>query len=711
MSPCPSEESLSSWISGRMSVEAAAALQAHLSACDDCRLVADVLQTDRPVREPSLRPGQRLGPYEVLEWLGSGGMGAVYAAHDTKLDRRIALKVLCVAHEARAMARLNHPNVATVFDAGAHDGVHWLAMELLPGGTLRRWLREPRGVDEVLEVFAQIARGLAHAHAHGLVHRDFKPDNVLFTEDGTPRVADFGLAAEPGRRREVAGTWAYLAPEARRGEHSAAADQYAFGVTLRQALEGRRAPRSVTALVTRMTATEPEHRFPSMTAVEAALRGARSQRRVLPALALTTAAAATALAFWPASTSPARCNMAPPSSLRAALKGIELCDAHSESSRLAADVERAWTDPTLCEAAVEAQLQRLVASARRDKLPALEARAWTDLARCQRQRGHVNQAAFSLTVADEIARSQPRESLVRPLTALARAKLLIHLARYDEAAAALAHVQATAGWLEGMRLSRQALLELARQRPEHAVELYQRALPLLEQSFGPDDPESRIARHNLASSLTAAFRYEEALALLERAVREAGGEEHVGTPLASDLVPVLLGLGRDDEALKWARHALAGVDPSDLRTISSMGQQLHAWARAELAAGDPRAVLERLEKLRALETYSDAHELHAVERRVLEAEALLTLGRVEPALKLLESVQPNADQRQLWARAYAQALVAAGRPDDAAAQLAALPLDGSVGIDPRERAETWRLVAEALRHTRGRRPALDARSR
>jgi tetratricopeptide (TPR) repeat protein len=282
----------------------------------------------------------------------------------------------------------------------------------------------------------------------------------------------------------------------------------------------------------------------------------------------------------------------------------------------------------VCADAALSALQQLVGAARRAGLGGLEARAWGDLARCQRQRGALQPAAFSLTVAAEVQRGLPEGALARPLAALARGKLLIHLDRDDDAAAALDEVGPVEGWLKGMLLSRRALLLLARQRPAEAIETFEQAVPLLEASFGPQDVESRTARHNLASALTAAGRHEEALTLFEREVREvrdSGGQP--STALASDLVTVLLALGRTGEALEWGRRSLSGVGENDLRPISSMGQQLHAWARAEIAAGDAQAVVDRLAKLRTIEPFSDASDLHAAERRALEAQARAVASR------------------------------------------------------------------------------------
>ncbi|MBN1208161.1 MAG: serine/threonine protein kinase [Myxococcaceae bacterium] len=163
----------------------------------------------------SLLPGHTLaGRYTVLDKLGQGGMGVVLAAYDSRLDRRVALKLLRpslkvegeegeearLVREAQAMARLSHPNVVAVYDAGTlEDGSLFIAMEHIQGQTLRRWnKREPRSWRQVLEAYVAAGRGLAAAHAAGLIHRDFKADNVLLGQDGRVRVTDFGLARAQG---------------------------------------------------------------------------------------------------------------------------------------------------------------------------------------------------------------------------------------------------------------------------------------------------------------------------------------------------------------------------------------------------------------------------------------------------------------------------------------------------------------------------------
>ncbi|WP_375767390.1 serine/threonine-protein kinase [Archangium gephyra] len=235
---------------------------------------------------PTLGRGTPLDRYVVLEPLGEGGMGMVYAAYDSVLDRKVALKLLPpggldggpevssgrarLLREAQAMARLSHPNVVAIYDVHQHDSQVFMAMELVDGQTLLQWEREkPRSWRELLTAYLAAGRGLAAAHAAGLVHRDFKPTNVLVGKDGRVRVTDFGLArphnapaelgAEPPapdtgpikghsllelnltQRGAVMGTPAYMAPEQFRGATAdARSDQFSFAVSLWEALYGVR---------------------------------------------------------------------------------------------------------------------------------------------------------------------------------------------------------------------------------------------------------------------------------------------------------------------------------------------------------------------------------------------------------------------------------------------------------------------------------------
>jgi len=235
-----------------------------------------------------------LGRFRVLDRLGAGGMGVVYSAYDPDLDRGVALKLVRVAArgrdaaiaEAKALARLSHPNVVPVHDVGVVEGHVYIVMELVRGETLRRWARG-RGRDrrEIVAAYLQAGEALAAAHAAGLVHRDFKPDNAIVGSDGRVRVVDFGLACEAADAsgadepapREVAGTPRYMAPEQAAGRPvTAAADQFAFCVSLYEALHGdapqvASAPPWLREILLRGMAPDPSERWPSMRALLHAL--------------------------------------------------------------------------------------------------------------------------------------------------------------------------------------------------------------------------------------------------------------------------------------------------------------------------------------------------------------------------------------------------------------------------------------------------------
>ncbi|HJY35633.1 MAG TPA: serine/threonine-protein kinase, partial [Vicinamibacterales bacterium] len=155
----------------------------------------------------NLTTGTRLGPYEIVAPLGAGGMGEVYRAHDSRLGRQVAVKVLPASfaadqerlrrfeQEARATGALNHPNILGVYDIGTYEGAPYVVSELLDGDTLRARIgNTPLPQRKAIDYAAQIAKGLAAAHDKGIVHRDLKPDNVFVTRDGRVKILDFGLA-------------------------------------------------------------------------------------------------------------------------------------------------------------------------------------------------------------------------------------------------------------------------------------------------------------------------------------------------------------------------------------------------------------------------------------------------------------------------------------------------------------------------------------
>ena len=226
-------------------------------------------------RSMALAAGSRLGPYEVVALLGAGGMGEVYRARDTRLGRAVALKVISerlvgeaagrrrFEAEARAASALNHPAIITIYDIGESDGISWIAMELIDGGTLRDAIADGAlPVRRTWSIAAQIADGLAVAHATGIVHRDLKPDNVMLTAEGRAKILDFGLARQhvsplldagavatvTGERLAgtaagvILGTVGYMSPEQATGQTADfRSDQFSFGALIYEVLTARRA--------------------------------------------------------------------------------------------------------------------------------------------------------------------------------------------------------------------------------------------------------------------------------------------------------------------------------------------------------------------------------------------------------------------------------------------------------------------------------------
>ncbi|MGA9520166.1 MAG: serine/threonine-protein kinase [Myxococcaceae bacterium] len=297
---CPDLVTLDAFAEGRLPADGAAQVQAHAETCSQCADQLDrsderatavlgppagVSAEGAPNGNESATPdaplnrGESLGRYIILDRVGEGGMGVVYAAYDPELNRKVAIKLLQTGargsqstggrerliREAQALARLSHPNVVHVHDVGTHGDRVFMAMELVEGRSLRDWLREkPRSWREVTATFVAAGRGLSAAHAAGLVHRDCKPDNLHIGLDGRVRVLDFGIArlasddAEPvghvAPRSErvslatpltevgtVLGTPSYLPPEVLDGRAAdPRSDQFSFCVSLYEALYGRR---------------------------------------------------------------------------------------------------------------------------------------------------------------------------------------------------------------------------------------------------------------------------------------------------------------------------------------------------------------------------------------------------------------------------------------------------------------------------------------
>ena len=333
------------FLGGTLPPIARAEAEAHVADCSACAdlvtwAAADVAtaasRTPGSEGRPfvgQLTPGSRVGRYHILDAVGRGGMGEVYAAYHPDLDRRIALKVVNesgassserrtrLLREARAIARLSHPNVVAVHDAGTLGDRVFIAMEFVDGRTIDEWLRAaPRTWQQVLDVFVAAGHGLAAAHAAGIVHRDFKPQNVMIGKDGAVRVMDFGLArlvheevgvtyeAEPGDRPAptgfvtetgaLMGTPGYMSPEQLRGDPiDARSDQFSFCIALREALV--EPPNWLRSIVLRGAAADRDQRYASIGHLLAALAGGRTRlRRRATALAAANGVTLVASAGW-----------------------------------------------------------------------------------------------------------------------------------------------------------------------------------------------------------------------------------------------------------------------------------------------------------------------------------------------------------------------------------------------------------------------------
>lgn len=276
----------------------------------------------------TVQPGSVLGPYEIVELLGAGGMGAVYRARDTRLDREVALKIILpdssesnhrrrFLNEAKAVSALNHPNVVTVYEASSIDGVDFIAMELIVGETLA--VRIARGsipIPDVVRIALQVAEGLDAAHQSGLIHRDLKPSNIMITRDGRAKILDFGLAKKTEQSGSTTatvtmsmltaagaavGTLAYMSPEQARGDvPGPLSDMFTYGTVLYETLTCQRpfdgktqldyfhqlcfedpvpigtrrpaTPPALIAIVARAMARNPSDRFASMSSLVDALK-------------------------------------------------------------------------------------------------------------------------------------------------------------------------------------------------------------------------------------------------------------------------------------------------------------------------------------------------------------------------------------------------------------------------------------------------------
>jgi eukaryotic-like serine/threonine-protein kinase len=365
---CPTDDDVAGYVAGELAASDHRVVTVHLDGCERCRRLVSALAGTEPTLasdDPAAASralgggaGVQVGRFSLVRLLGRGAMGEVWAARDPELSREVAIKLvqfdghndraeLRFRREAQAMARLNHPNVVKIYELGtAGDDLAFCAMELIDGVTLRSWLAQPRDWREVIAIAGAVGRGLAGAHAAGLVHRDIKPENILIAADGRTLVSDFGLARLLDDNEQdnddaagtigdlgftaagaVIGTPLYMAPEQLAGRDvDARSDQFAYCVTIYEALFGARpfdgdtldelaraidrgpprpaevggVPRGIVRALARGLATDPDARWPAMAPLVAEIEHAAGapRRRKFALLVGVVAAAAAVAATW-----------------------------------------------------------------------------------------------------------------------------------------------------------------------------------------------------------------------------------------------------------------------------------------------------------------------------------------------------------------------------------------------------------------------------
>lgn len=692
-----------------------------------------------------------IGRFVVEDKLGEGGMGVVYRAQDRQLDRAVAVKLLHAGfggqrlqQEARALARLSHPNVVQVFDVGQFEGRTFVVMELVDGVTLRRWLAQaPRSVAEILSVFADAARGLRAAHRAGIVHRDFKPDNVLVGEDGRVRVVDFGLAhplavdptAEQPSLAEtpltsqltvtgsIVGTPAYMAPEQAdaEAEVDARADQFSLCVALFEALHGRRpydgrtlwevleaaklpvvvptksgVPRRVRRVLARGLSAAPHARFPTLDPVLAALELPARSRGLLFAVALPLVAVAIGAGVWLTRSSDPAAASCPPAqrllagtwdaeradALHEGLSGVALPYAADTATRARAAVE-AWADDW------SAAYDEVCASLR---APTAGTAPDRQLECLQRQLGVVDSTITGLSAADEPQLDRTLgivTSLPEPGACL-QTQLAPVPAEPDRAAKV-----------------RDVRDELARARALHRLGDHEAAQARLDDqaqvvetlAFAPLSAELDLRRAALARTRG---EWEQAERLHERAFFAARDHDHARAAVeaATELVFVVGSrLGRHDDAQTWSRHAQTQLERigGDDRMAAVLSSNLGSVRRHEGRLEEALELYRRAVELRRAALGHDDDKVAVFEQNV--GTVLFDLGRFDEGFSALEhalGVQssvygPDHPQLAQAVNNVGAALYRVGRYDEAAPYL-----ERAAEIRERSLGPTHPLVGRSL---------------
>ncbi len=615
---CLSESQLFAVVDGQLEPGARASIEAHIDRCSACRrTVAALLDSGagRPVgADPeALLPGVRLGRYVVEGVLGSGGMGIVYAARDLELQRTVALKLVFaepgrIRREAQVMARLSHPNIVPVYSIVSCDLGDFLAMERIEGPSVRRWLDgAQRPTRAIVDVFIGAGRGLSAAHRAGIVHRDFKPDNVLITGHGRARITDFGLSCGATESVTVSsdsanhgsmptgGTPAYAAPEQLAGgPPSPLADQYSFCVSLFEALTGRRperghpgglrwssaVPASLRRTLRRGLQFDPRRRFPSMDALLESLEGFEpTTLRDWTGPLIATSAVVGVLAWQPTE-----------HSIPCTSSAIDPVWSESRRAALQARVEAADGEHT---ERIVAEVDRYVVRWRQE--------------------------------SEDVCDRHSDEELQR--RALAGEQHACLLQRMNALDTLLSVLEDSPGTVEGRGLS--AVFEL--EPPGECIRPRPTSAPTFELSTS--DGAARLSDAALrAGMLERIGRPDEGLAILSTAIRDPGSDIPLGLEgrLKYGLGALHKALGHHDEAIDflgdafWNASARGDHDTAFVasRDLASVAIRDSDWERAKHWLGQAEAQAERLgaPPRWLADVFVARGNLHLGQRELLEAE-------------------------------------------------------------------------------------------
>jgi eukaryotic-like serine/threonine-protein kinase len=578
-----------------------------------------------PARGVAGQPrGSVIGRYIVLEMLGAGGMGVVYAAYDPELDRKVAIKCILptpsrdenrsngrvrLVREAQAMARISHPNVIHVHDVGTAGEAVFVAMELVDGWTLKRWLEQHEpSLHETLAVFMQAGRGLAAAHAVDLVHRDFKPDNVLVGRDGQVRVVDFGLARLGRSASEdeafardsassldlhltatgsIMGTPAYMAPEQHaRSLADARSDQFAFCVALYEAVYGERpfagqraievataviggeirpppagarVPSWLRRVLLRGLAASPEDRYPSMEALLRALSrdAIRRRRRWLTGIGGLALVGVLAVSAFSAGRHRSRVDCDPDETIAALwnpARRAALADTFVGSG--AADGQAAWER-------VEPRIERWLARWRRAYVDACEAthvHATQSLDTLELRYGCLSHAlqyldasldlfaAADSRIVEQTARTL--EQIPAPQSCVGPALTSVTLPSDPVARAAIEDIEAS--------LIRAKTLESGR-KMEAALAVAEEALALAEETGHPSTIASALLV--VADIRVESEPLDEDMMVRSFSLALSARDDRLAAKVAASMSSkLMLGMSRSQEGLRWAEVAEALID-------------------------------------------------------------------------------------------------------------------------------------------------------